>query len=117
MAAVPSLVVGESPFASPELALVDATLAAELRRSLSSVEDSWLRPPSSEEDPGAIEEDGSAERDFGDDPGEAETGDAENLYDYEYIVEAIEQTPTQSQRTTSHYPVLPALEPEDELFQ
>jgi hypothetical protein len=111
-------VVGESPLASPELALVDAELAAELRRSLCPVEDSWLRRrASSEEAPAAIEEDAPVQRDFADALGEAESGDAEQLHDYEYIVEVIEQTPAQSQRTSSHYPVLPAPEPEEEAIE
>ena len=54
MAAAPGVGIGAFPLASPELALVDAHLAAELRQSLHPVEDSWLRPRQrSEEAPDA----------------------------------------------------------------
>lgn len=110
MAAAPGLVVGESPLASPELALVDPWLAAELRRSLRPAED-WLRPRASlAEAPAAIEDDPPLQPVFADEPEDAEAGDAEYLHDYDYIVEVVEQTPAQSKQTSSHYPVLPAPE-------
>ena len=40
-------IASAGPIVSPELALVDAVLAAELRLSLPSVEDSWLAPGTS----------------------------------------------------------------------
>jgi len=65
--------------ASPELALVDAALAAERRLRLSSVEDSWLDPLTNlaEATVGAIDEDSPS----------------------------------------PHYPLVPALEPEEEAIQ
>jgi hypothetical protein len=111
MAAAPRLVVGESPLASPELALVDAALATELRRSLCPVEDSSMRPRERfEEAPPAFEDDTPVQREVADEGGHAEAGDADQLHDY--IVDSIEHTPAQSQRTSSHYPVLPAPEVE-----
>jgi hypothetical protein len=110
----PGLVVRDSPLASPELALVDAALAAELRLSLRPVEDSWLRPPVSfEEARAAVEEDAPAEPDVADEPGEAEAGNADQLHEYDFVVEAIEHTPAERRRTSSHYPVLPAPEPDE----
>ena len=44
MAAVPDVGIVAVQLASPELALVDAHLAAELRLCLRPVEDSWVRP-------------------------------------------------------------------------
>lgn len=80
--------VGELPLASPELALVDATLAAELRRSLRPVEDSWLRPRASSKDAPAVLEDAPVQRDFADELGETESGDSEHFSDDEYIGES-----------------------------
>ena len=106
--------VGQSPLASPELALVDPWLAAELRRSLRPAEDTWLRHRASlAEAPAAIEEDAPRQPVFADDPDDAESGDAEHLQDYDYIVEVVEQTPAQGTQTSSHYPVLPAPEREE----
>ena len=118
MSAAPGLVVGESPLASPELALVDAALAAELRLSLRPVEDFSPRPRESfEEAPAAFEQDALVQPDVAVELGEAEAGDFDQLHDDEYIVEAIEHTPAQSQRTSSHYPVLPAPEPYEEAIE
>jgi hypothetical protein len=106
-------VAGESPLTSPELALVDPWLAAELRRSLSPAEDTWPHPRASvEEAPSAIEEDAPVQPVFAEELGGVESGDTEHLQDYEYIVEVIEQTPAQSQRASSHYPDLPESEEE-----
>ena len=110
--------VGESPLASPELALVDPWLAAELRRSLRPAEDTWLRHRASlAEAPAAIEDDAPLQPVFADDPEDAESGDAEYLHDYDYIVEVVEETPAQSKQTSSHYPVLPAPEREEEAIE
>ncbi len=54
---------------------------------------------------------------FADEPEDAEAGDAEHLHDYDYIVEVVEQTPAQSKQTSSHYPVLPAPEREEQAVQ
>jgi hypothetical protein len=79
--AVPAdLLVDEAPLASPELALVDAELAVELRRTLSPVEDTWLRPPVSVEVPAAREEDASSQLDSSHDA-KAEPRDAERMED------------------------------------
>ena len=124
MSAAPGLAVGESPLASPELALVDAALAAELRLSLRPVEDSWLQAPARfEQAPDEFVEDARVPWDPADEVGEAESGDAHQLDDDyivevdDYIVEVIEHTPEQSQRTSSHYPVLPAPEPYEEAIE
>ena len=92
MTAVPRLVDDESSYASPELALVDAVLAAELRRGLRLVEDSWVpprvqveeaptaieeAPTAIEEVPTAIEEDEPAEQDLGDVLGRAVSREVE----------------------------------------
>jgi hypothetical protein len=135
-------VVGESPLASPELALVDADLAAELRRGLRPVVDTWLRPRvSAEEASAAIEEapqlvvadepplaESPDSEDFyghdyivedvpvqpvvADEPPLAESRDREHFHDDDYIVEVVEQAPAPSKQTSSHYPVLPELEEE-----
>jgi hypothetical protein len=107
-------VVAEFPLASPELALVDADLAAELRRGLRPVEDAWLRPRlNAEAAPAAIEEDAPPQPVVADEPSLAESRDSEHLHDHDYIVEVVEQAPAPSQQTSSHYPVLPAPEPEE----
>jgi hypothetical protein len=110
MAAVPGVGVVVFPLASPELALVDADLAAELRRGLRLVEDSEPRPRASlEEAPAADGTDGSPQR-VVDEPSVAESERAERVDDDVYVVE-VEETPPQGQGTSSHYPVLPAPEP------
>jgi hypothetical protein len=81
VAVAADLLVGDAPLASPELALVDAELAAELRRTLSPIEDRWKRPPPPVEDVSAeSEEHAPAQLDSADDA-EAELGDAEHLDD------------------------------------
>ena len=118
MAAAPGLVIGESSLASPELALVDPWLAAELRRSLRPAENTWLRPRASlAEAPAAIEEDPPLQPVLADETEDAESGDAEHLPDYDYTVEVVEQTPAQRKQTSSHYPVLPAPEREEEAIE
>ena len=108
MTAVPRLVDGESSYASPELALVDAVLAAELRRSLRLVEDSWVPPRVPvEEVPTAIEEDEPAEQDLGDVLRVAASREVEPLGDDDYIVEVIDDT-APAQHANPHYPVLPS---------
>ncbi len=108
MTAVPRLVDGESSYASPELALVDAVLAAELRRSLRLVEDSWATPRVPvEEVPTAIEEDEPAQQDLGDVLVAAASREIEPLGDDDYIVEVIDDT-APTQHANPHYPVLPS---------
>jgi hypothetical protein len=72
---------GEAPLASPELALVDSTLAAELRRNLSPVVDAWR--PSARVEPISVasDEDASPQLDSTHDPDEVEPRDAEQLDD------------------------------------
>ena len=163
---------GEAPLASPELALVDSTLAAELRRNLSPVVDAWR--PSARVEPISVasDEDASPQLDSTHDPDEAEPRDAEQLDDPDlpwlaleeddregstlhrpgtcrrgtgeqggvpvsdqssvvderreavrsdepllvddYIITPPEQTPAEEEQTRSHYPVLPAPEPDAE---
>ena len=163
---------GEAPLASPELALVDSTLAAELRQNLSPVVDAWLRPSARVEPISvASDEDASLQLDSTHDPDEAEPRDAEQLDDPylpspaleeddregstlhrsarveeapasegvpvsdqssvvderreavrsdepllvdDYIITPPEQTPAEEEQTRSHYPVLPAPEPDAE---
>ena len=109
---------GDAPLASPELALVDADLAAELRRTLSPVEDSWPRPPSHVENaPAEAEEDAPAPLESAGDSGHAESRDAEQLHDDEHVVSTSEQTPAEALPPSSYFPVLPAPEPEDAAFE
>ena len=115
MAAAPVLVVGNPPLASPELALVDADLAAELRLGLCPVADTWLSPRTNvEETRVTIEEDVLVERDPANDRRDPAPVGAEPVDTYDYIIEVIDQPPAQSQSTSSHYPVLPSPEPEEE---
>ena len=131
MTAVPRLVDDESSYASPELALVDSVLAAELRRGLRLVEDSWVpprvpveeaptaieeAPTAIEEAPTAIEEDEPAEQDLGDVLGVAVSREVEpfgdddyivEVIDDDYIVEVIDDT-APAQHANPHYPVLPS---------
>lgn len=110
MAAAPGVGVVAFPVASPELALVDADLAAELRQGLRPVEDSWLRPPSSSEDAPTDNGDDAPPQRVVDELSVEEPERVEHLDDVDYIVKA-EETPPQGQETSSHYPVLPAPEP------
>jgi hypothetical protein len=164
---------GEAPLASPELALVDSTLAAELRQNLSPVVDAWLRPLARVEPISvASDEDASLQLDSTHDPEEVEPRDAEQLDDPDLpwpaleeddregstlhvparveeapasiggvpvsdqssvlderrgavrgdepllvddlIITPPEQTPAEEEQTRSHYPVLPAPEPDAE---
>jgi len=110
MAAAPGLVVGEFLLASPELALVDA----DLRQRLCAVEDTRLRPrASSQETPAAIEDDAPVQRNLEDEPAETAPGNSQDLRDSEHRAEVIEDAPEQSERTSSHYPVLPVSDPEE----
>ena len=118
MAVAANRLVGEAPLASPELALVDAELAAELRLTLGPVEDRWLRPPARVEDASAESgQDAPVQLESADDAGYAESRLAEQLQDDEYIVSTPEQTPAEELRPTSHDPVLPAPAPEDAAFE
>ena len=102
--------------ASPELALVDPELAAELRSTLSPVEDRWLRPPARVEDASAESEDPPVR--LADDAGYAASRDTQRLHDDEFIVATPpEQTPAEEPRLSSHYPVLPAPKPEEASFE
>ena len=77
----------DAPLASPELALVDPELAAELRRTHSSVEERWLRPPARVEY--VSPESGEAapsQLEAADDVGHAGSGDAEQPDNDESIV-------------------------------
>ncbi len=115
MAVAANLLVSDTPLASPELALVDAELAAQLRRTLGPVEDSWPRPPARFEDASAeSEKEAPAQLESAGDAGHAEPRDPEQLRDDEDIVWTPEQTPAEEHRPNSHYPVLPAPEPERE---
>ena len=76
MSVAADLPFGEAPLASPELALVDSTLAAELRRSLSPVVDAWLHPPARVEPDSVASEDASLRLDSTHDP-EKQSRDAE----------------------------------------
>ena len=106
MAVAANLLFGDTPLASPELALVDAELAAQLRRTLGPVEDSWPLPPARVEDASAeSEKDAPAQLKSADDAGHAESRDVEQLHDDEYIVSTPEQTPAEDIRPSSHYPV------------
>jgi hypothetical protein len=108
MTAAPRLVDSESSYASPELALVDAVLAAELRRSLRLVEDSWVPPRVPvEEVPTAIEKDEPAEQDLGDVLRVAASREVEPVGDDDYIVDVIDDT-APAQHANPHYPVLPS---------
>jgi hypothetical protein len=119
MTAVPRLVDDESSHASPELALVDSVLAAELRRGLRLVADTWVPPrvqveeaptaieeaptaieevptaveevPTAvEEAPTVIEEDEPAEQDLGGVLGRAVPREVEPFGNDDYIVEVID---------------------------
>jgi hypothetical protein len=94
VAAAPDLVVGDSAVASPELALVDADLAAELRRGLRAVEDSWVRlRVSVEEAPAAIEEVPPPQPVVADEPLWTESRESEHLPELDYIVQVVEEAP------------------------
>ena len=117
MAAAPTL-VRQSPPASPELALVDADLAAELRLGLRPVVDTWLSPRANgQETRAAIEEDALVELDLTAEQRDSSPADAEPLDNDDCIVGVIEQVPVTSRETSSHYPALPAPEPEDETVE
>ena len=94
--AAPGLVVDEFPLASPELALVDADLAAELRRSLGGA---------------------SVQREFADELRPEQAGDAQHFRVSEKSAEVSERTPTHSERPSSHYPLLPPLEPDERAIE
>ena len=110
MAAAPGLVVGESLLASPELALVDA----DLRQSLCAVEYTWMRRRAILQGiPAAIEDDAPVQGNLADESAEAASGDPPDVSDYQHRAELIEEAPEQSERTSSHYPELPASKPEE----
>lgn len=109
----------EVPLASPELALVDPELAAELRRTHSSVEERWLRPPARVEyfSPESGE-DAPPQLEAADDVGHAGSGDAEQLDNDESIVAVPpEQTSMEELPPGSGYPGRPAHEPEEAAFE
>lgn len=103
MAAAANL-LAEAPLASPELALVDPELAAELRTTLGS-EERWFRPLAPADD-NAVD---ASALDVAEILREAEAAAPERL-----LVDAHRSTtPEQSRaerQTRSHYPVLPASE-------
>ena len=103
--------------ASPELALVDPELAAELRSTLSPVEDRWLRPPARVEDASAESEDAPV-RPEPDAAGYAESHHTQRQHEDEFIVVTPpEQTTMEELRLSSHYPILPAPKPEEASFE
>jgi hypothetical protein len=107
----------DAPLASPELALVDPKLAADLRRTHSPADDRWLRPRAPVEDASAEGEATPAQLESGDDAEHAASGNAEQTHDQESIVATPpEQTFSQELRPNSRYPVLPAPEPEEVAF-
>lgn len=105
----------EAPPASPELALVDPELAAELRRAHSPVDDHWLRPPASVEDSSAENEDPVQ---LVVDAGYAKSHDTQRVLDDEFIVATPpEQTPAEELRPSSHSSIIPAPEPDEAAFK
>ena len=115
--AVPANLLAEAPLASPELALVDPELAAELRRTYSPFEDRWLRPPARVENASAESEEPSAQPESADDDGQAGSRDAEPLQHEFTVATPPEQAPTEELRPSSLYPVLPAPEREEVGFE
>src|SRR6187455_1305250 len=112
MAVAADLLV-DAPLASPELALVDPELAAELRRTHSSVEERWLRPPARVEyfSPESGE-DAPPQLEAADDAGHA-SGDAEQPDNDESIVAVPPEQPSMEELpSSSSYPDRPAHEPE-----
>lgn len=108
----------DAPLASPELALVDPKLAADLRRTHSPADDRWLRPRARVEDASAEGEARPAQLESGDDAGHAASGNAEQTHDQESIVATPpEQTFSEELRPSSRYPALPAPEPEEAAFE
>jgi len=106
--AVAAHLLDDAPLASPELALVDPELAAELRTTLSP-EERWLRPSAGAEDK---PDDADALWDVAEIPREAEAAPELALVD-----ERPTATPEQAAAegaSRSHYPVLPASEPDAE---
>ena len=92
MSAAADPLFGEAPLASPELALVDSALAAELRQNLSPVVDAWLRPSARVEPISvASDEDASLQLDSTLDPDEVEPRDAEQLDDPDLPWPALEE--------------------------
>ena len=109
MAAAPDVEVVAFPLASPELALVDAHLAAELRRCLPAVGDSWPRPRLKSMEAPAAEE--AAPHEYVVDGGLSvdEFQQAEHPDSAEHT--GVEETPPEGPEMRSWYPVLPAPEP------
>jgi hypothetical protein len=114
----PRPVVGESLLASPELALVDPWLAAELRRSPDHADHVGLDPHARVEEASATVEakadDAHVPLVVADDPGEARSDESEHVHEESIIVEVVEQTPERDPQTSSHYPALPSPEPDDD---
>jgi hypothetical protein len=99
--------MGDSALASPELALVDADLAAELRRALRPVEETLLRPRMSvEAAPAAVEEDALTEPVVADELPLVESQDSDNLPDIDYIVEVAEEAPAAIEEDEAPQPIL-----------
>ena len=107
MAAAANL-LAEAPLASPELALVDPELAAELRTTLGS-EERWLRPMARADD-NAV--DASALWDVAKSFG-SRGGSSQRCWSTRTPPRRAEQTRAKAQ-TRPHYPVLPASEPDAE---
>ena len=106
----------DAPLASPELVLVDPALAAELRRTHSPVEDRWrfsgtrrgLR--SRERLSGSV----GVKRRFWTRGARQRRADADNE---SIVATPPEQTSMDELRPSSHYPGLPAQEPEEAAFE
>jgi hypothetical protein len=108
----------DPPLVSPELALVDPALAAELRSTLSP-EERWPRPPARVEDVSAQSgEDPPSQLEAAGDAGNTESGVADQWNNDESIIATQpEQVSAEKLRLSSHYPVLPAPEPDDPAFE
>ena len=119
MAAPPSL-LDECPAASPELALVDAALAAELRMSLPPVQDGPLRPRADSRDTSALLESDPLDElvDAVHSPDEpvlanehVESQSAEATVVDDHVL-ALDGDAGEDEQTRSYYPPLPKLEPD-----
>ncbi len=98
--------MGDSALASPELALVDADLAAELRRGLRPPEETWLRPRVRAEATPAATEKALTEPVVADELPLVESQESDNLPDLDYIVEVVEEAPASIEEDEVPQPVV-----------